>query len=55
MGYLLRLNHVEVFPGINKRRKPVVREDVWGDLLPDVVGCQQPKDVTLLSSHVNDA
>lgn len=36
--HLLRLDHPEVFSGINKRRKPVICEDVWGNLLSDVVG-----------------
>ena len=36
----LRLDHLEVFPGLNKRREPVVRNNIRGNLLPDVVGRQ---------------
>lgn len=38
--YSPRLDHLEVFSGINERREPVVREDVRGNLLPNVVGRQ---------------
>ena len=38
--YSLRLDHLEVFPGINTRREPVVRKNIRGNLLPDVVGRQ---------------
>lgn len=38
--YLLGFDHPEIFPGINKRRKPVIREDVWGNFFSNVVGRQ---------------
>jgi len=36
--HLLRLDHLGVFPGINKRRQPVIGEDVWGNFLSNVMG-----------------
>jgi hypothetical protein len=36
--HLLCLDHPEIFSGINKRRQPVICEDVWGNLLSDVMG-----------------
>lgn len=38
--HLLRFDHTEIFPGIDKRRKPVVCEDIWGNLLPYMMSCQ---------------
>ena len=38
--YSLRPDHLKILSGIDKRRKPVVCEDVRGNLLPNMVGRQ---------------